>query len=199
MSWIESIGLEQAQGRLRAQYEKLADSAGRLDNIICVHGLRPHTLDGHLALYRAAIHHSGNTLPKVYLEAVGVRVSRLNGCSYCVAHHSHGVRREAGDPARAEAILAALEHDRPGSPFSAAEQAGLAYADRLTLQPAALTGADIDALRQAGLDDGRILEINQVVGYFCYANRVVLGLGVELESDGPGQVDDADNHGEPNA
>lgn len=188
MSWIQSIGPEQAQGRLRAQYERLADSAGRVDNVLTVHGLRPHSLEGHLALYRAAVHHSANTLPKVYLEALGVRVSRLNGCGYCVAHHSQGVRREAGDPARVQALLAALELDRPGPPFSAAEQAGLAYADRLTREPGAVSEADIRAMRAAGLDDGQILEVNQVVGYFCYANRVVLGLGVELEPGGHGHA-----------
>lgn len=183
MSWIESIGLEQAQGRLRAQYERLAAGEGRLDNIIAVHGLRPHTLDGHLALYRAALHHSGNALPKAYLEAIGVRVSRLNGCAYCVAHHTRGLRREVGAEARAEAMLAALREDLPGAPFTDAERLGLRYADTLTLRPSELTVSDIQALREAGLDDGRILEINQVVGYFCYANRVVLGLGVELEAE----------------
>lgn len=187
MSWIESIGPERAQGRLRALYERLA-AAGSLDNIIMVHGLRPHTLEGHLALYRAAIHHAGNTLPKAFLEALGVRVSRLNGCAYCVAHHSQGLRRETGDPERAEALLAELEREHPGEPFTAAERAGLAYADKLTLKPAEVEASDIAALREAGLDDGQILEINQVVGYFCYANRVVLGLGVELEPGGHGQV-----------
>lgn len=187
MSWIESIGLEQAEGRLRTMYERLA-AAGPLDNIITVHGLRPHTLDGHLALYRAAVHHAGNALPKVYLEALGVRVSQINGCGYCVAHHSAGLRREAGDPALAEAMLAALAEPVPAAPFDAAQQAGLGYADRLTRAPATITEADIQHLRAAGLDDGRILEINQVVGYFCYANRVVLGLGVELEADGHGHA-----------
>jgi len=186
MSWIESIGPERAEGRLRALYERLA-ATGSLDNIITVHGLRPHTLDGHLALYRAAIHHSGNTLPRVYLEAIGVRVSRLNGCGYCVAHHSQGLRREAADAEYAQAVLAALDQPRPGAPFSAGEQAGLAYADILTRHPDEVTESHIATMRLAGLDDGQILEINQVVGYFCYANRVVLGLGVELEPEGHGQ------------
>ncbi|MDZ4348459.1 MAG: peroxidase-related enzyme [Xanthomonadaceae bacterium] len=199
MSWIQSIGLEQAQGRLRALYERLA-TAGSLDNIITVHGLRPHTLDGHLALYRAAVHHSANTLPKTYLEAIGVRVSRLNGCRYCVVHHSEGLRRETGDPDLADALLAALAEPSPGAPFTAAEQAGLHYADVLTRTPAQISESDIQRLRDSGLDDGQILEINQVVGYFCYANRVVLGLGVALEADGHGQSHpdpDNDTQGTP--
>lgn len=41
----------------------------------------------------------------------------------------------------------------------------------------------VDALRSQGLDDGEILEINQVAAYFAYANRTVLGLGVTTEGD----------------
>ena len=42
---------------------------------------------------------------------------------------------------------------------------------------------DIRALRKSGWDDGEILEINQVVAYFNYANRTVLGLGINTKGD----------------
>ena len=34
---------------------------------------------------------------------------------------------------------------------------------------------------EAGMDDGMISEVNQVVSYFAYANRTVLGLGVSTD------------------
>ena len=43
--------------------------------------------------------------------------------------------------------------------------------------------AHIQRLRDSGLEDGDILEINQVVAYFAYANRTVLGLGVTTSGD----------------
>ena len=43
--------------------------------------------------------------------------------------------------------------------------------------------ADVDALVAAGLDDGEILEANQIVGYFNYVNRCLNGLGVTTEGD----------------
>jgi uncharacterized protein YciW len=50
-------------------------------------------------------------------------------------------------------------------------------------------------MRAAGLDDGRILEVNQVVAYFAYANRTVQGLGVTTAGDvlglSPADSDDA--------
>ncbi len=56
---------------------------------------------------------------------------------------------------------------------------------------------DIDALRAAGFDDGEILEINQVTAYFAYANRMVLGLGIDIDGDiiglSPGDSSDPEN------
>jgi uncharacterized protein YciW len=46
-----------------------------------------------------------------------------------------------------------------------------------------LTRGDIDTLRDFGYDDGEILEVNQVVSYFNYANRTVLGLGVNATGE----------------
>lgn len=61
------------------------------------------------------------------------------------------------------------------------DRAILDYAAKLTRKPASMVRTDVETLRQHGFDDPTILAINQVVGYFAYVNRVVKGLGVELE------------------
>ena len=52
-------------------------------------------------------------------------------------------------------------------------------------------------MRIVELNDGEILEINQVVSYFNYANRSVLGLGVDITGDilglSPNDSCDSDN------
>lgn len=58
----------------------------------------------------------------------------------------------------------------------------IAYALKLTHEPTRMRREDLEPLRAAGLDDTAILELNQVVAYFAYVNRVADGLGVELES-----------------
>ncbi|HIM88407.1 MAG TPA: hypothetical protein EYM51_07340 [Gammaproteobacteria bacterium] len=77
----------------------------------------------------------------------------------------------------------ALLNDRTDDVFKGKELALLGYVRNLTLDPVSLTAASIDALREAGTSDGEILEVNQVAGYFAYANRVVLGLGVTLDGE----------------
>lgn len=177
---------------MRATFDRVAGPNGEVDNILAVHSLRPHTLEGHMALYKNVLHHSGNRLPVWLLELVGVAVSQLNGCDYCVDHHIVGLRRNLADDARTDALLAAVERFDDAAKGAGSDvveslderlQAILAYARRLTLEPAAIHEADLEPMRAAGLDDGEILEVNQVVAYFAYANRTVLGLGVTTDGD----------------
>ena len=184
MTFINTIPPKQASGRLGKIYTRMQAPDGQVDNVFLAHSLRPHTMEGHMALYKAALHHSGNQLPEWYLEAVGVLVSQLNGCDYCAKHHAAGLRRLL-EAMRMDykAYMAALDQPDVGEPFTVREQLGLAYARKLTYTPGHIELADVDGLRKAGLDDGEILELNQVVAYFAYANRTVSGLGVNTEGE----------------
>jgi uncharacterized peroxidase-related enzyme len=197
MTWIRTIAYREAKGRLRALYERIAGPDENVDNIMLAHSLRPHSMEGHMALYKRVLHHSANRVPKWFLETIGVYTSLLNGCGYCVDHHSAGLVRLLGDPARGSALRQALLSGELRPTFDAREAAALAYARALTEDPSSLTEADIAALRAAGWDDGEILEINQVVAYFNYANRTVLGLGIDTEGDvlglSPGGSGDEDD------
>lgn len=57
----------------------------------------------------------------------------------------------------------------------------LDYAYKLTLTPWEMQKSDVEKLRAAGFSDTDILDINQVTGYYAFANRLADGLGVELE------------------
>jgi len=75
----------------------------------------------------------------------------------------------------------ALQVDPLAAPVPARERALLRYAARLTQEPASVTRAGLDALHAEGWDDRAILDLNQVVAYFNYVNRIADGLGVRLE------------------
>ena len=198
MAWIKTIEYDDAKGRLRQLYDRVKGPGNNVDNIMMAHSLRPHSMEGHMALYKYVLHHTGNTVPKWFLETIGVWVSLLNDCSYCVEHHFSGLKRLMADDARADKLRAALEAgDIATTGLTEAEQLALAYARALTIQPGAMTEASVIALRDAGYDDGQILEINQVAAYFNYANRTVLGLGCSTKGDilglSPNKSDDPDN------
>ena len=183
MSWIDTVTKEQAEGRLRELYERVAGPGGKVDNVLQVHSLRPHTLEAHIALYKSVLHQSGNKLPKWLLEAIGGYVSLLNGCTYCVEHHFAGLGRLLKNDDRLQQVRHALETGVFENVFEQREQVILDYARQLTRSPDKMRESAIEKMRAAGLDDGEILEVNQVVSYFAYVNRTVLGLGVTTKGD----------------
>jgi len=197
MTWIATIAFEDATGKVRQIYERIKGPDNNVDNIMMAHSLRPHTMEGHMAIYKNVIHHPRNTLPKWLLEAVGVYVSLINKCDYCIEHHYAGMRRLLNDDERSSEIRTALEAEDPEQAFGGRELAALKYAAALTKTPTDISPEDLDALREASLDDGEILEVNQVAAYFNYANRTVLGLGINKDGDiiglSPSDGEDMDN------
>jgi uncharacterized peroxidase-related enzyme len=177
-AWIDMIPYEEATGYLRSLYDRVKGPNDQVDNVMKAHSLRPHTMEGHSALYKAVLHHSGNTLPLWFLECLGVYTSLANACDYSVAHHSVGLARLLADEKRTAEILAALRSRQPQRCFAGRELALLQYARKLTLEPQRMSESDIVALREAGASDGEILEANQVCAYFNYSNRLLNGLGV---------------------
>lgn len=197
MTWITTIPYEEATGSLKTLYDRIKGPGNNVDNIMLAHSLRPHSMTGHMTLYKYVLHHPRNTLPKSYLEAIGVWVSILNDCKYCADHHFAGMARLLDDDERSAAIWQALKNRNPTDAFSGKELAGLLYAEKLTTAASQVNEQDIENLRLAGCDDGEILEINQVTAYFAYANRMVLGLGINTDGDiiglSPGDSNDPDN------
>ncbi len=57
------------------------------------------------------------------------------------------------------------------------------FAVLLTREPACISQASIDTLRDRGLDDAAIHDAIQVVGYFNYINRIADAVGIEDEPD----------------
>ena len=62
-----------------------------------------------------------------------------------------------------------------------AELAMLEYAELLTVQPANVTEADVQRLREHGWSDADVVDIVHVVALFNYMTRIADGLGIEME------------------
>ena len=174
---------EQADGDLLDALALARTPHGTVDNVMRVHSLRPNTMRAHLALYRAALHDDENTLPPWFQETISSYVSILNDCPYSIANHWANARHLINDAVRADAIKQALDHGRPEDVFGGAELLLLQYAEKLTRRPGEMKYSDVQGLRDAGVDDGQILEANQIIGYFNYVNRCLNGLGVSAVGD----------------
>ncbi len=182
MAFIKTIHENEATGELADWYKRVGNPDGTVDNVMKVHSLSLDTLRTHFEMYTAAMHRQ-SPLSRAEREMVAVTVSRLNGCNYCLRHHHAGLLRLLPDDRRPDGD--ALAEGRTDG-LSGRERAMIDYAVKLTQTPQAMSRTDVESLRTAGLDDRAILDLAQCVGYFCYVNRIVTGLGVELaEGEGP--------------
>lgn len=182
-AWIRMISDEDADEKLKTELDFARTPHGTVDNVMRVHSLRPATMRGHVVLYRACLHDDGNTIPMWLQEVVASYVSILNRSDYSYANHWKNARHLMGDDEKAAEIEAAMAAHTPETGCEGEVLALLRYAEKLTLRPGDMVEADVIALREAGLDDGQILEANQIIGYFNYVNRQLNGLGVTTAGD----------------
>jgi uncharacterized peroxidase-related enzyme len=182
-AWIDMVPVDDAQGELREMYELVKTPHGTVDNVMRAHSLRPATMKGHVTLYRSVLHNENNVLPFWFLEVVASYTSLLNRCDYSFSHHFTNARNLIGDDARSDRIYQAFVAREPEREFSGRELAFLQYTECLTTDVAHIDKTVFDRMKEAGASDGEILEVNQVVAYFNYSNRLLNGLGVTTEGD----------------
>jgi len=192
-AWISMLSDAEASPDLLDALELARTPHGTVDNVMRVHSHRPNTMRGHVALYRAALHDDANTLPEWLQETLSSYVSILNSCEYSLANHWANARHLINDKDKADAIEKALHANTPETVFKGAELALMHYAHKLTVSAGSMDSSDVAMLKDAGLDDGQILEANQIIGYFNYVNRLLNGLGVTTSGDTVGYYASGDN------
>jgi uncharacterized peroxidase-related enzyme len=87
------------------------------------------------------------------------------------------VRREGGSDEVADGLARGEWRDLD---LDDADQAMLAYSEKLTFKPDTVGQSDIDELREAGFSDEEIGDIALTVAFFAYMNRIVDGLGAHI-------------------
>ena len=92
-------------------------------------------------------------------------------------HHGEGLLKLTKN----EALVNQLKSDYKLADIPPAQMEMLNYAAKLTKRPVDMIAEDVERLRDRGYKDRAILDINQIVAYFAYVNRIADGLGVDLE------------------
>ncbi len=178
MSWIREIEAEEAEGRLKEIYSEIIGSRGKLSNIMKVHSLLPETMKTHMDLYLSVMFNK-NSLSRELKELIAVIVSICNNCEYCINHHAEALNFYWKDEEKIDALI----NDYRNMDLPLKTLAVISYAEKLTLNPHRLAPADVENLRANGYTDEEILNINLIISYFNFVNRIVLGLGVEFNEE----------------
>ena len=176
MAWIKIIDEQNAEGSLKEQYDQLIEPWGGVDNILKIHSLNPESLAAHVKLYKTLMY-GKSPLRRTDREMIAVVVSAINQCHYWIVHHGEGLLKLTKD----ESLVNQLKTDYTLANISNKQMAMLNYTAKLTVRPADIFKRDIEELRKVGFKDRSILDINQIVAYYAFVNRIADGLGVDLE------------------
>lgn len=175
--WIKVIKPEESKGVLKETYKSIRKKRGKIANIHMVHSLNPKSLDAHMNLYMCLMF-GKSPLSRRERELLGVATSVINNCKYCIEHHSDALSRY-------EKRTFYIEYVKKGewNNLMDKDRKLCEFAEKITKHPSEVSESDIKKLRDIGFDDTAILDIVQIIAYFNFVNRLVLGLGVPLENE----------------
>jgi uncharacterized peroxidase-related enzyme len=173
-SWLRVPAEEELPPAVLDLWAPSLEKLGFVPNVLRLFALRPT----HLLAWSA--HHDElmkgpSGLSKAEREMIAVVVSVANECRYCIAAHSAVLRKLTKDPDLADQIAA----DHRAATIPDRVKVALDYALKLTRAPAAMTGADVQRLREAGWTDEDVMDVAEVTAMFNFSNRMASGLGWE--------------------
>ncbi len=176
MSFIDTIDPERAQGQLADIYQRIAGARGGVAQVMQVQSLNPAAMEAHFEFYTILLF-GRSELDRRTREMIGVVVSAMNDCQYCVSHHLAPLHAFNVD----ESVLDRLSRGEiPDDDLSPALTRLLLFAKTLTVSPTPDSEA-IEELRRLEWSDRAILDATMITGYFNFLNRVVVALGASLE------------------
>lgn len=179
MAYIDIIQHEDSDGKLKEIYDGLVESRGKLAEIHKIQSLNHETILPHMDLYMS-IMFGKSPLKRYQREMMAVVVSIKNGCKYCTKHHAEALEFFWKDKAKITAFI----EDYSSVNLSEKDISLCRFAERLTVNPGNEEKAkSVDLLKKKGLAHREILDATLVVAYFNFVNRIVMGLGVELETN----------------
>jgi len=112
-------------------------------------------------------------------ELFAAFVSRLNRCRYCAGIHS--VTATLG--LRNQVTVATLDQWREATESPADVRAVFGLLDRVVTDPDALSAADVEAARAAGMGDDAVVDALYVAFVFNLVNRLANAFGCSWETE----------------
>jgi uncharacterized peroxidase-related enzyme len=161
------VELENMPDDLRARIQAIADKSGFVPNVFKALARRPAELRAFLD-YHDALMESSDGLSKAERELVVVATSGANNCTYCVVAHGAILRVRAKDPELADRVAT----NPYGVELEPRQRAIVDLALLIAADSAALTGAEIDDARAAGLTDDEIWDVGAITALFAMSNRL---------------------------
>jgi uncharacterized peroxidase-related enzyme len=153
---------------LAERYADVQERSGFLPNVFAALAWRPDEARAFFAMNDALMDKDTPGLSTGDRELIVVATSAANGCAYCVVAHGAIARIRTRDPLLADLVAVAWRK----APLDDRMHAVLDVAVRLALDPAAVTAADLDRLREHGLTVDDVWDVGAITAFFGLSNRL---------------------------
>ncbi len=173
MARVRDVEIDEVPGDIRPTYQRFAYEYGPFLNQVKVFAHRPPALKHLMGLLLDLADEA--LLPKRYLEIVLVVVSKLNECTYCVAHHSPRLFDQGLAP---ETVANILEPDCPG--LDEVDKLVRDYAVQVTTKPQRIRDATFERLK-AHYTEAELVELTLRTALCGFFNRFNDALQIGME------------------
>ncbi len=160
MSRFKPVDPAAATGRTKELLDAVKQKFGMVPNITRLMANSPQVLEGYLGFSGAL---AGGRLDPQLRERIAIAVASANGCDYCLSAHTAGGRMVGLSQ---EELTAAQQGQSSGE----RETVALRFATKIVRERGWVADKDVNGLRQAGFDDGEIVEIIAVTVLNIFTN-----------------------------
>jgi len=175
MAFIPLVSDEQAQGEAARVLDAARDPAGNVPNFVRVLANRPDVFDAWLQLVAAV----RDTMDRRRYELATLAAARRLKSSYCMLAHS-SVLLEQGF--YDEEGVRAIASDHRGAGLNETDVAAMDLAEQVATDASAITQADVDRARAAGLTDAEIVDVVLAAAIRAFFTKTLDALGAEPDA-----------------
>ena len=174
MARVRDIEINEVPEEVRAIYQRFANDYGPFINQVKVFAHRPSALKHIMGLLLELS--DEQVLSKRYLEIALVVVSKLNECTYCVAHHAPRLISEGLSPEAVSRIL-----DEEGPELDEVDRLVRDYAVQVTTQAQTMGDEIFERLKQY-FSEEQTVELTLRIALCGFFNRFNDAMQIGMES-----------------
>lgn len=157
---------------------KITPSNTKVSDYVLVLAHDPESLNARSPLFNAVMYGKGG-LDRAGREIGAIGASIVNRCIYCAAVHAQRHAQLSKD----ETVTDEIFRSGAAAQLGARDQAMFDFSVKLSQTPPNIGAADMQALRDVGLDDVEISDLILAAAMFGWANRLMHVLGDPVRLD----------------
>jgi uncharacterized peroxidase-related enzyme len=161
------------EDEVRDWYDEQTARWGYLPNYAAAFASRPEVARAWTALNLAV----RDGMDRRRFELATIAAARALRSTYCTTAHSTFLRDVCND----EPTMLSIAADPDGTSLDATDRAVIAFARKVALDAAAVSQADVDALRAVGLSDNDVVDIVFAAAARSFFAKVLDGVGVNAD------------------